>query len=71
MALISNSICMSIEHGMNPLHIYCRMRDLGVREKRARKAGKFYEERIFPTENHLLRKLSGYSESYTVLPDHF
>ncbi|MFH1589257.1 MAG: hypothetical protein ABIB43_01685 [archaeon] len=36
-----------IQHKDNPLHVYCRLRDLGLSKERARKLGEFYELKIY------------------------
>ncbi|MBW1998201.1 MAG: hypothetical protein JRJ29_09595 [Deltaproteobacteria bacterium] len=36
-----------IEHYVNPLHVYCRLRDLGVSKATARLACSAYERSIF------------------------
>jgi len=37
----------AIQHYLNPLHIYCRLRDLGVSKWQAAKVCKFYEKNFF------------------------
>lgn len=37
----------AIAHYMNPLHIYCRLRDLGLGKRPARFLCCFYERAIF------------------------
>jgi hypothetical protein len=36
-----------VQHKMNPLHIYCRLIDLGVHEEFSKKCGVFYEKYIY------------------------
>ena len=35
------------QHFLNPLHIYCRLIDLGLTQKFSTKMCKFYEKHIF------------------------
>jgi len=44
-----------IEHVLNPLHIFCRLRDLGINPKKSIKIAKIYDKTIF----NLLRHLNG------------
>lgn len=34
-------------HKLNPLHVYCRMRDIGVEECKAKSFGRKYESYIY------------------------
>jgi hypothetical protein len=36
-----------LQHYLNPLHIYCRLRDLGVAKEQATCLCRFYERFIF------------------------
>ena len=36
-----------IQHNMNPLHIYCRLRNIGIPIYPARIIGQWYEDSIF------------------------
>jgi len=44
---IINKIRKWFYHVFNPLHIYCRMRDIGVEDCKARSIGKKYECYIY------------------------
>jgi hypothetical protein len=35
-----------LQHYMNPLHVYCRLRDFGLSKSSAAKLGKLYEGAI-------------------------
>ncbi len=35
------------QHYLNPLHLYCRMRDLGLPKRLARIVGRVYESTLF------------------------
>ena len=37
----------AIKHYLNPLHVYCRLRDLGLAKERATTVCRFYERAIF------------------------
>jgi hypothetical protein len=39
----------AIQHYMNPLHIYCRLRNMGLRKGRAIYLCRIYEKAIFKT----------------------
>ena len=42
-----------IKHYMNPLHIYCRLRDMGIKKGKAKFLCRIYENTIF---KHFLEK---------------
>ncbi|MBN1849984.1 MAG: hypothetical protein JW932_15535 [Deltaproteobacteria bacterium] len=37
-------LCLLLQHYLHPLHIWCRLMDLGISRKRAIKLGRLYEE---------------------------
>lgn len=43
-----------VQHITNPLHIYCRLVDLGVHEGFSKRCGVFYEKHIY---HYLMRDL--------------
>jgi hypothetical protein len=43
-----------VQHISNPLHIYCRLMDLGMHEEFSKKFGVFYEKYVY---HHLMRDL--------------
>jgi hypothetical protein len=44
-----------VQHITNPLHVYCRLMDLGVDEGFSKKCGVFYEKYIYHYLMHDLR----------------
>ena len=38
---------LALKHYMNPLHVYCRLRDLGLRKRPAAFLCQLYERAIF------------------------
>jgi len=44
----------AFKHYMNPLHVYCRLRDLGVPKGTATVVCRFYEFRVF--NKYILKK---------------
>jgi len=47
----------AFKHYMNPLHVYCRLRDLGVPKGAATFVCRFYEFRVF--NKYILKKDPG------------
>lgn len=41
-----------IQHRVNPLHVYCRLLDLGVGRFISRRICVFYEKLLFPNGRH-------------------
>lgn len=48
---------LSIQHRLNPLHVYCRLLDRGITEKLARSVGKTYELLLFIWLSFLIKTL--------------
>jgi len=48
---------LSIQHRLNPLHVYCRLLDRGVSRKLAMSAGKTYELLLFSLLSFLIKTL--------------
>jgi hypothetical protein len=46
----------AIKHYLNPLHIYCRLRDTGLSKKKAIFIGSLYEDLFF--RHFLIRHIS-------------
>ena len=44
-----------LEHLLNPLHIYCRLRDLKIEKQKAKRMAKHYEI-VYNIVNHYLDK---------------
>ena len=47
------NIRASLQHFFNPLHLYCRLRDLGFSEDFARKLCRFYERYLIFKRRHI------------------
>ena len=47
MEKLENSVGLSIKHLINPLHVYCRLRDIGLKKERAKSLGGWYEKNIY------------------------
>jgi len=48
---------LSIQHRLNPLHVYCRLLDRGISRKLAMSAGKTYELLLFISLSFLVKTL--------------
>ena len=48
---------LSIQHRLNPLHVYCRLLDRGISKKLAMSAGKIYEVLLFISLSFLIKTL--------------
>jgi hypothetical protein len=48
---------LSIQHRLNPLHVYCRLLDRGISKKLAMAAGKTYELLLFISLSFLIKTL--------------
>jgi len=48
---------LSIQHRLNPLHVYCRLLDRGISKKLAMSAGKAYELLLFIWLSFLIKTL--------------
>jgi hypothetical protein len=48
---------LSIQHRLNPLHVYCRLLDRGVSRNLAMSAGKAYERLLFISLSFLIKTL--------------
>jgi len=48
---------LSIQHRLNPLHVYCRLLDRGISKKLAMSAGKAYELLLFISLSFLIKTL--------------
>jgi hypothetical protein len=48
---------LSIQHRLNPLHVYCRLLDRGISKNRAMSVGKTYELLVFISLSFLIKTL--------------
>ena len=48
---------LSVQHRLNPLHVYCRLLDRGISKKLAMSAGKIYELLLFISLSFLIKTL--------------
>jgi hypothetical protein len=48
---------LSIQHRLNPLHVYCRLLDRGISRNRAMSVGKAYELFLFISLSFLIKTL--------------
>lgn len=47
------------KHYLNPLHIYCRLMDIGIDKNKSIKIGKLYEKWIWTKILWIIKKIGG------------
>lgn len=44
---MKDDIRSKLQHRLNPLHVYCRLREAGMKDKKAKKVSSLYERLIY------------------------